>query len=178
MTTPINTQAAIALVKNYGLNHWAQINLNPDLTALRNPDSTQDSRSGWVSMADLNSFIATSKALAQANCPNVDTSKMGVRFYWGEYPEAGSSMYGNELPQSLEQYAGMLTLLLVPTYREGSIDVDFDPGQGENGIPKAWSVFAKTAPTVNVADHMGVMPPPFNNYSAVGATFMVYADNS
>ncbi len=179
---------AMNLVGNYAQNHLDVINHNDNLTAIRNDGSISDSRCVWFSLDTVNTFISAVQSLAAAKC-GILNGGLGVRIYFGEYPAADSELWGTPaLPMELQQYAGMHTLLMVPTYNNGVVNVDFDPNfVNPNGTPKPMAQVCMPGGVINPApltmqNHGTLTPPPFDNagtYGAsVGATFMDVVDTN
>ncbi len=182
----INANLAKLLIKNYGDNHLATINSNPALTALRQPGSTSDSRAAWFSLEDLKRFITQIESNTYVNCNDV-AGPLGIRFYYGEYPGRTSPLWGTPVlpigaPLFLERYAGMHTLLLVPTHTDNAMNVDFDPTfANDNGTPMPITqVFQIVAPTPETAtnvlmmNHGQLAPPPYSVIGQFGPTIGAY----
>ena len=197
----IDVNIAMTLVSNYAQNHLTAIEDDTNLASLRQQEATSDSRSVWFSLDTLNSFINAIQMNAAQNC-NMPNSNLGIRMYFGEYPAADSELWGtNALPAGaplhLDNYAGMHTLVLVPTYNNGLTNVDFDPKFAHpDGSPMPMSAVCNILSsaeqqmgmgTVNTAaitmlNHGSLAPPPFgvtgNTFgAATGATFMEVVDS-
>lgn len=189
----INANLAKLLIKNYGDNHLATINSTPALTQLRQPGSTSDSRAAWFSFEDLRRFMAQIESNTFVTCNNV-SGPLGIRFYYGEYPDCNSPLWGTPVlpigaPLFLERYAGMHTLLLVPTYNDGTNNVDFEPNfANAGGTPMPITqVFQTVAPTPGTAtnvlmmNHGQLAPPPYptiGNFGPTTGAYMVDIANS
>lgn len=99
------------LVNNYRENQLACINTNLNM---------DDAHSIWFNLATLKSFIAEIEAQAADVDPNVSDADLGIRFYYGAYPEFPEQ----PIP---EDYAKRHTLVLVPTKKEDGLNYDFNP---------------------------------------------------
>ncbi len=181
-TNGMNADIVKALVKNYTDNHLAVINASAALTALRAPGSSSDAWSAFFSINDLKTFIDQVESNTYVKCNDV-SGELGIRFYYAEYPAYDSPLWGTPgLPASLQQYAGMHTLLLVPTYRDDSSgnNVDFDPTCATPaGIPIPLPVVFSNLPGPNgsnvmMMDHAGLIPPPFLAPGAFGPATGAY----
>lgn len=185
MTTEngMNANLAKTLIKNYTDNHLAVINASEQLTELRQPNATSDSRCIWFGINDLKSFISQIENDAQSKCASV-TGLLGIRFYYCEYPAANSTLWGTPgLPMSEAQYAGMHTVMMVPTYNNGTNNVDFDPNYATpEGIPIPLTTVYSTitpATTLLMKNHGDVVPPPFTGATlgpSTGAYMLDIAD--
>jgi len=97
---------------------------------------------------------------------------LGIRIYYAEYPTdsvALDTLYGI----TDQQYLGMHTLLMVPTYYDPikQVDVDYDPINFTDlsCVPK--SAFSTLQPisalppttTINARNHGGLIPPPYRD---------------
>lgn len=80
-----------------------------------------DSRSVWFSLLKLESFIADMKAKSPLTT--------GIRFYFIQYPNDITQWNKyNYLKRHIStSYKNHHSLMLVPTYYDGTYDVDFDP---------------------------------------------------
>lgn len=161
----LNADLARTLIRNYTNNHLAVINASTQLTALRQPNATSDSRCIWFSIDDLKSFMSDIESAYESKCSAM-TGALGIRFYYCEYPAAGSSAWGTTLPMSEAQYAGMHTVMMVPTYNNGSKNVDFDPNYATpEGIPipltTVYSTIEPATTNLLMKNHGALVPPPF-----------------
>jgi hypothetical protein len=89
-----------------------------------NTSNPYDSRTAWFGFDKLESFIADVKAQSKP-----DSMANGIRFYFMQYPELkdlNNSKYAY-LGKIPKEYAGLHSLMMVPTYFNGTYDVDFDP---------------------------------------------------
>ncbi len=194
----MNPALALAMVKNYTDNHLQVINDSLSLAQLRTSVhgtlSPSDSRSVWFSLDDLNAFIQQIQDGVKSTCTGA-TGDLGIRIYFAQYPEAGNPLWNDPNVQSelsnQSKYAGMETVILVPTYNDANgNDVDFDPnisdGQGNpSSLGDIYSGPSASLPNkIGVMNHGNLMPPPFvisatglaqiEDY--MGATFMELAD--
>ena len=174
----IDISTALHLVNNYKTNHWATINQYcPSLHETPGYPNVQDSRSVWLSLSDLQAFIAT---ICQYNAD-------GIRFYFGEYSQAivdatiaADPNIVNQVP-GFAGYAGLHTVVLMPTAFNGTYHCDFNysdplntPGQAH--LPSDFTNWNCMA----AEDHGQLIPPPFYNVQGqianVGEAFMLYCD--
>jgi hypothetical protein len=190
----IDAYAAMTLISNYTQNHLDAINCDQDLTDLRQGGASSDSRSVWFSLTALNTFIGALQSNAANNCGI--NGNLGVRMYFGEYPDADSSLWGtNSFPANFAQYAGMQTIVMVPTYYNGAVNMDFDPAFPGAHLPLPIAQVCNiatntdtmqqatgqpnTAP-LSMLDHGSLSPPPFilaGQYGALtGAAFLDVVD--
>ncbi len=193
----MNPALALTMVKNYTDNHLTVINDSLSLAQLRTSVngtlSPTDSRSVWFSLDDLKAFIHQIER-GVTNTSTQATGDLGIRIYFAQYPESGSPLWSDvklsaEL-SSQAQYAGMETVILVPTYNDANgNDVDFDPNIADNNgnpisIADIYDPNAGNLPNkVGVMNHGTLMPPPWpingiastatNHY---GAGFMALCD--
>src|ERR1035437_4347127 len=188
----IDANIAMKLVGNYAQNHLNVINGNANLTSIRQTGTISDSRAVWFSLDTLNSFISTIQNMAASKCSVINGS-LGIRIYFGEYPAADSALWGTPAlpvgpPQLLERYAGMHTLVMVPTYNNGSVNMDFDPNfVNPGGTPMPMSAVCLIPGGINTTpltmqNHGSLSPPPFElagQYgAATGAAFLDVVDES
>ncbi|MCP1384727.1 hypothetical protein [Runella salmonicolor] len=86
-----------------------------------------DSKSVWFSLETLKKFIYQIERFSCQNCGQ-KAPALGVRIYFGEY--SGTTGTNAALPgfQNLpREYAGLHTLMMVPTIKQKNKNVDFDP---------------------------------------------------
>lgn len=177
---------ADSMVRNYRINHWKYINAN--CPQFNNPktngisqdssDALNDARTAWESLDTLKKFIHTIETLTCSNNPNSNPyPQLGIRFYYAEYPMDTNYLKKNNVPT---QYAGFHTLLMIPTYNNGTYDLDFDPSIAISGFSFNIDTSTITAliPSVSAANHMGLAPPPplCDIYWTEGPSFMQFVD--
>jgi hypothetical protein len=89
----------------------------------------------YVSFADLKKYMCFIEQLSIKN-GFINISKMGIRMYYGRYPyteqELAPYMKNNVVDASV---VGRHTLVMVPTFRDGERDIDFNPHYIEKGCP-------------------------------------------
>ncbi len=116
-----------------------------------------------------------------------DVPKLGIRVYYAEYPTTKSELdaYSDGETPMDEKYAGLHTLLMVPTYDETpDKHVDFDPDNNANTQCPTYSVFDTTYVGTDLLalaaqNHGGLAPPPYlcdGYWYLTGALFMQYVD--
>lgn len=165
----MNPNAARSIIGNYTQNHLGVINADDGLAALRqtNPQMGResDSRCVWFPVNQLLKFLLEVKIQAGATCSgSVDTETLGVRIYYSEYPAADDGSWTDgTFPGSLVQYAGMHTIVFVPTYNNKGIDTDFDPmnARNTNAGPMPMNGVCGTTPLSLMLNHGSMCPPPF-----------------
>ena len=228
MARPYDLGLAKQLVDSYRVNQWAAINSFVQPFARAGGESTPDNidaRSAWFSLETLKMFIHTIETYTSANCKNNPGSNatnppkpplLGIRIYYGQYPSDHGQL-SNYKPSSSSdeegdftasnqnsfQYAGMHTLLMIPTCDDASGNhVDFDPRDmnvslcpiqmltdfsfhsslGDDILALGVESVGTTSPGNKRG---GLAPPPFHcqdessteNYQQIGATFMNLVDN-
>ncbi len=191
-----NARIAYQMVSNYRMNHWKIINnycepfKSSDAMATTSPDDpsvVNDARSAWFNLDTLKQFINTIESLTCIKDTSCDHPlKLGIRIYYAEYPLSADSLHIN-YGITDGQYAGMHTLLMIPTYDNGLHDVDFDPYSFYGSNCSFKSVFDLLTPicalppttSVNARNHGGLIPPPYrftDDWNNSGATFMKFVD--
>jgi hypothetical protein len=174
----IDLSFAKKLLDNYRKNHWSMINGGNGRPAcpslLQNPSfpNVQDSRSVWFSLDSLKAFISEIES-----APTTTTGQLGVRVYFGEY----SADQLVSQPQNA-QYAGLHTLLMVPTVAStDGHNHDFDPATGSSSFSGTTDLCA--------LNHGTLIPPPFYLTGGtqgtaslpqvnMGQDFMIYCDTN
>jgi len=115
-----------------------------------------DARAIWFDFETLKRFLYYIEHYATDN--NVSVDNLGIRAYYANYPVSNWNSYepdlvdsdGNEVVSS--KYAGMHTLILIPTIRRNNVDYDFNPkdhqsyGTSLNEIYRSYSM-AKFIPS-------------------------------
>lgn len=122
----VEASLADMMGNNFRLNY-----INPTRNVGTKKESyASDSRSVWFSLAKLESFIADMKAKSPLTT--------GIRFYFIQYPNdvAQWNKYNYLKKHISPSYKNHHTLMLVPTYFDGTYDMDFDPRRiGGDGKP-------------------------------------------
>lgn len=171
----IDIATAKKLISNYRQNHWTIINgACPSLRQNPAYPHVQDSRSVWFDLDTLQNFIDDTRAM-QGN---------GVRFYFGEYSQdivnditVNHKQMVNENP-SIQQYAGLHTLVLIPTTREGVFNRDFNCCDLDaNNAPLLPANFSNLTDFI-AENHGSMVPPPYDNQVNVGDDFLLYCDTN
>jgi hypothetical protein len=176
---------AKALVTNYKNNQLAVINQS-------GPQGSSDARSAWLSLSAMKKFICELEKTSLENL-NMDASQLGVRIYYGAYPQAGAAGDWSSFPSTLPDgtpttnYAGKHTIVMVPTYNTVNamgvnVNVDFDPrfvtvDPGTlKAAPKAMrDILSNPGEIVMMQDHTSLAPPP-DDLARVGNTLLAFAD--
>jgi len=199
------------MIDRYRQHHWEAINQycpsiynqnstdpnNPNLYTPADPNNAVrvDARSAWFSLETLKAFINTIETRTCANTAPNCMPALGVRIYYAEYPTDATELqtYAPENGTIDPTYAGMHTLLMIPTYDAGANHIDFDPDQMVAGNPcPATSIFDSGSAMISgsitalaAQNHGGLAPPPFyygggmstgQGYWNGGAYFMRYVD--
>ncbi|MEZ2445940.1 hypothetical protein AB6805_29700 [Chitinophaga sp. RCC_12] len=90
-------------------------------TALMN---REDTHSIWFDLETIKNFIWKIEAAAcRSNCD----MKLGIRIYYGKYPDSSTMKTKNDFKELPADYGEKHTLFMVPTFAEGDSQVDFDP---------------------------------------------------
>lgn len=179
---------ASKMIENYRNNQWIAINRNSlpfsTFNGITDNEAKIDARACWFDMDTLKKFINTIETYScshNTSCP--DRLKLGIRIYYAAYPTdpAEFAQYGIANPE----YKGMHTLLMVPTFNDGTNNVDFDPMHLDwstcTGVAKtdtfAATIFAMM-PAVADMNHGGLTPPPYpcGDYWSKGTEFMRFVD--
>jgi hypothetical protein len=192
-----NVNLASQLVTNYRNNHWKKINNYVEPFKINDGarSDTVDARSCWFDLQALKAFINSIETNTCMNnhCP--DVLRLGIRIYYGEYPTDNTLLqqYGTGSGDPVDPlYAGMHTLLMVPTYYDYNrqVDVDFDPVVFSRSscsdpiisifdtVTSVPSMLAM-APNINSRNHGGLMPPPYkfaDYWQPKGGAFSRYVD--
>lgn len=199
---------ATQLVRNYTNNHLPIINQG---MTNNNPTFTGDSRAVWFPIDVLKQFINEIEGNTYEKCDiaklQAGAIKLGIRIYFGEYPANNSAnqWFWSQCPATINaaQYENKHTLLMVPTYNDGTntANTDFDPwhfnipSNNSNVTPdrigdvlnflsqgaKANLLTGTTATTetkVLMLNHGGIIPPPYppNDLNNAGAYLMTTID--
>lgn len=95
-----------------------------------------DSRSIWFNLDTLKKFIWYVETTSKANGLN-NMNKLGVRFYYGRYPEQSTWSLYPEMATVPTQFEKLHTAFLIPTYfnTTTNYNVDFDPNYMTSGNP-------------------------------------------
>jgi hypothetical protein len=195
-------ELARKMVANYRAHHWATINrycpsiMSPNFYTSPDPEEPSlfeegkfDARSAWFSLESVKKFINAVETQTCLNRPRgcSDIPKLGVRIYYAEYPVVGSELkaYADGANRMDTSYAGMHTLLMVPTFDEESgRHVDFDPENNFDGKCPAYSVFDTSYTGTDLLalaaqNHGSLAPPPYlcdDYWFTTGSLFMRYVD--
>lgn len=142
----LTSDTAHVLATNY--KNWLE-SLSPLV-----PEDFQDARAVNFKLSDLKKFIWE---METRMCPARNRKELGIRFYYGKYPEGDIKQYP-DLKELSVDYLGKHTLFLVPTYNDNGIFKDFDPGAlGADGEPMINDDFT----TMFIMNHGNIYPPPF-----------------
>jgi len=194
-TIGLDPNIAIQMVGNYATNYIPAIKMDETIATMRQPANQGDSRSIWFSINKLQAFFTQVQNLTNTNFNNPGW-ELGIRFYFAQYPGTNDPCWGKTLPTHCQQYAGMHTLIMVPTYNVNTANpdyvltdnIDFDPNFNDgNGMPLNWSSIysGKNAPVMlTMMNEGGLMPPPWpetdpltgEETEGVNEFFMNYVD--
>jgi hypothetical protein len=164
--TGLNAGLAAFMLQNYKQHQWQSIN---------NGGATTDSRSVWLSLQTIKRFIHDIEKKVCDTCNTTTLNDLGVRIYFAAYPSSADwNTYATHLA-GVQQTPSQSrhTIVMVPTYFNGSYDVDFDPNYiGANCVPLtmcqvydtlkgglAGTVTVLTPGQVSMQNH-GTMDPP------------------
>ncbi len=150
-TIPLD--AVKAMVNTYETERVSVINNNPQLRSA-NGENFVDSKSGWVSLSELASFIEEVKA--DAKNKGVETKDIGVRLYYTVYPkkQEGESEYFKAIEN---EYRSRQTFLFLPTYHDEASNSEKDIlSPGANGNNARFTVQSEICIALN---HMALCPP-------------------
>ena len=163
------TNFAKTLIHNYGQNHYVAINTN--CTSITVNPGVIDTRSIWHSLDELKQFIHEIEKITLHNSPASDL-KLGVRIYLGEYPLAVEELNKYGVPT---EYAGLATLVFIPTYYDeiNKVDRDFDPSNFESNLMPAPMDPNKTGAMLAMNHGNEIPPPPAIAQS--GCDFLIIA---
>lgn len=185
----ISMETALSMIRMYRDKQWTASN-----GLLPGNQNIQDARSVWFSLKTLKRFIYEIEAQSAAQC-NDCSAQLGVRIYYGAYPDKVSMSNNPDLRDLPAEYAHLHSVLFVPTVREGNLDLDFFPGMMENCKPGSIedvvdskgvrsdkkSPILLLAPASNldgsVMNHGHLVPPPFDATICTGAKLLRIADN-
>jgi hypothetical protein len=162
----LDISAAQIMAYNYAKEHQQMVNGIAQVDTAGRPvlDSTQ-SKSVWFSLDYIKNFIyQIEKANCQLQCAKIDPRKLGVRFYFAQYPKATDAAAAKPEFSFLSStaggaYYGRNTLFMVPTYPDATLgDVDFDPRWSFAKDPKACQPKTMTAITQMKEPYVGPIP--------------------
>jgi|GEM_PF-3916991 len=135
------------------------------ITAYRDEHLKNDSCSAWFKLSTIQKFACTIENSAKLNCQNlasgrsINPDNLGIRIYFAKNPPASTPTF--QMPDDAT-YGGKTTLVMVPTYRDGLVNRDFDPTQVAATIsPDMADVYASGTGTVFALDHANIIPPPW-----------------
>jgi len=135
---------------------------------------TEDSRSIWLDLQKLKSFIALiEKNACMAGCDN-KTTRFGVRVYLAKYPSAAEIAATADLKNGVRpEFENHTTVFLSPTYYDAALHkhIDFDPRaiRAKCGLfpidpikGKVWSLTGDVTvpPGSDQQNHGDLKPPP------------------
>ncbi len=126
-----------------GLYSPRQSAINPNFTM-------EDARAVWFDLETLKKFLYHIEYTAKKMDDKVKTEDLGVRVYYARYPrkEYWENKYGGILKgfhhdQKTQEYGMKHTLIMVPTIRGETTDMDFNPidrGTYKTGLPDFSSI--------------------------------------
>jgi hypothetical protein len=148
-----------------------------------------DARSVWFDMATLKQFIHEVERQTCYNCDNNHSTQLGLRIYYGTYPELSewnNPFWQESLAGLPADYAGKHTVMMVPTYRNNTgVDMDFDPGFMRQGcnftyIDSFYKIMEKdsmknftftilSSISTTSQNHGQMVPPPYTNDAILDA---------
>jgi hypothetical protein len=181
---PISFSLTEALIENF--KNQPVIDESVPATTISTTPPFMDSRSAWVSFTDLKKYMSYIELLAASKGMD-QIEQLGIRMYFGRYPNAADWSKFPELAQTKDEYKNLRTLVFVPTYLSGNLNRDFDPNYIENAQKLSIAdIKARLAPTTNGQaksagqtqspqnyvnlNNFGIIPPPFSTNG--GAEFL------
>lgn len=123
-TGQIDAKLAKVMADNYKADiQKSLISINNTIT------SDSDARSVWFPLESIKSYIWD---IERQSCLNAcDPENLGLRIYFAKYPESSSPYWTwPGLWKVKNEYANHHTIFMIPTYRNGGNDIDFDPWKG------------------------------------------------
>jgi len=92
-----------------------------------------DARSVWFPLESLKSYIWDVEKQSCSN--NCNSEQLGLRIYFAKYPDKSSQFWSwPGLWEVKSEYENRHTIFMIPTYRNGGNDNDFDPWSGCNKV--------------------------------------------
>lgn len=180
-SNPMAFEYLASLVTSYRDQQWGVIN-NSGASG-----GGQDARAVWFSLPSLKKFISDIETQTKNNCGNCD-KKLGIRIYYGAYPEAGKMETIKGMETVPAQYSMLHTVVMVPTYQDSRFvgspgeNVDFDPSHMTGCTPASFDSLSKSSSTImalspdlTVMNHGSLIPPP-SNVTCTGAKVMHFLD--
>jgi hypothetical protein len=114
--------------------------LNKSFDPILIPASTEtkpfvEAALAYVSFADLKKYMCFIENLSRKN-GLLNVSNLGVRMYYGRYPYTSQELLPYKKNNVVDDcVVGRHTLVMVPTFRDGERDIDFNPHFIEKGNP-------------------------------------------
>lgn len=106
----------------------------PSSKGLQVDGSFEDARSIWFSLEELENFMWIIRNYTDNDKISVPAKDLGVRVYYGRYPDLPTLRANTDFKGVNFEYANMHTVFMVPTYKDGDQQIDFDPqGSFSNG---------------------------------------------
>jgi hypothetical protein len=148
-----------------------------------------DARSVWFNLDTLKKFIWYVET-ESANKKIANLDKLGIRLYYGRYPETNANSSFSDLVKMPLGYKDRHTVFMLPTYFDGTYNVDFDPNLTVGNVPKNLKAIINseenialtsyksysTEPTNNMMQNHGDLIPPMSSPDYRGADVMKGAD--
>ena len=114
--------------------------LDPNFNPPTDPPSTpsnpfREAALAYVSFADLKKYMHFIESLSRKNgLQNVQN--IGIRMYYGRYPYKKQELLPYKKNNIIDDsVVGRHTLVMVPTFRDGKKDIDFNPHYIDKGSP-------------------------------------------
>lgn len=172
----MSLETALQMIRNYKSQQWSTINE----AHFSNQEKT-DARSVWFSLPVLKRFIYEMEHQTMTTCTDC-AADLGIRFYYGSYPDQETMQSNPAYAEVPAEYAGMHTLLMVPTIRVDEKDIDFNPHDMEGCQPRGIQsgvnmiLSAPLSGDVMLQNHGHLIPPPFNANACSGARLLRLSD--
>ena len=99
-------------------------------------ENVDDARMLWFGLEEMEHFIWLIRYYTENSDIKVDPKDLGIRIYYGQYPDA-NTLKSNALFSDVNPaYAGLHTVFMIPTFKKGGQDLAFDPKTSFNNIKK------------------------------------------
>lgn len=97
------------------------------LRLIQEHEKLDDTRSVWFSLEEIEQFSWIVRYYSEAAKLNIAPKDLGIRIYYGKYPEANVMKTTTAFAKTNPEYAQKHTIFMVPTYKMNGRNEDFDP---------------------------------------------------
>jgi hypothetical protein len=131
----VDAALAKIMVENYKNGEWATLAKYNDIKRF-------DTRAVWFSLSTLKKFISVIEGVRERSGGKRCFDSLGIRLYNIKYPNSDLNSWDkypylrDGVPKS---HANMQSLLMVPTYFDGTYNTDFDPKYISGCVPMSIS---------------------------------------